>query len=98
MAGGGSKGACPLGQAGGVQEGEHRRRKGRGQASSLGAKVFRYRRWEWATSWRQFTERVAWLSIGLEANRVICMPLSDWLGEIEGHLSLGVASAILCWH
>lgn len=30
---------------------------------------------------------MAWLSIGLEANSIICMPLSDWLGEIEGHLS-----------
>lgn len=37
-------------------------------------------------------------SIALGANRVICMLSPDWLGEIEGHLSPGVVSAILCWH
>ena len=34
-------------------------------------------------------------SIALGANRVICMLSPDWLGEIEGHLSPGVVSAIL---
>lgn len=39
-AGRGSKGWCPWGRQRGGQEGEHRRREGRGQASALGAKVF----------------------------------------------------------
>lgn len=41
-----------------------------------------------------------WLgpSIALGAKRVICTLSPDWLGEIEGHLSPGVVSAILCWH
>lgn len=42
----------PWGQRGG-QEGEGRRRKGREQASTLGAKVLW--RWEWILFWRQFT-------------------------------------------
>ena len=50
MAGKGSERWYPMGQAERGQEGAHRRRKYRGQASGPGAKVLCYGRWEWTSS------------------------------------------------
>lgn len=43
-----------------------------------------------------FASRTAWLSSGLEANRVVGMPLPDWLGGTEGTCPGGLC--ILGWH
>lgn len=71
---------------------------GKRWGSEPGAKVHCCGARDGVPSQNQVIQCMTQLSTGLEADGVICLPLPHWPGQMEGHLSPGVVSAILCWY